>query len=67
MDEMDYQNREDQMLLDDEIEQATKDIYSLGAPLTQIDIQNRIWCKIIQKERLREESKRRQLLGITHQ
>lgn len=49
-------------MLDDDIEQVSKDINNFGTPLNAIDTQNRIWLKIITKEKLIQDQKRQYLM-----
>jgi hypothetical protein len=39
-------------MFDDDIEQVAKDINNFGTPLHAIDTQNRIWLRIISKEKM---------------
>ena len=49
-------------MLDDDIEQVSKDINNFGTPLNAIDTQNRIWLKILTKEKIAQDYKRQFLM-----
>lgn len=50
-DEQELRSLQDRNMFDDDIEQVSKDFNNFGTPLNAIDTQNRIWLKIITKER----------------
>ena len=49
-------------MLDNDIEQVSKDINNFGTPLNAIDTQNRIWLKILTKEKIAQDYKRQFLM-----
>jgi len=49
----------DRDLFEDDIEQAQKGITSFSTPLTAIDTQNRIWLKILMREKQNFDDKKR--------
>lgn len=51
LEEQELASLQDENMFDDDIEQVSKDFNNFGTPLNAIDTQNRIWLKIITKER----------------
>ena len=49
----------DRDLFEDDIEQAQKSINSFSTPLTSVDTQNRIWLKILTREKQNYDVKKR--------
>lgn len=54
-------------MLDDDIEQMSRDIHNFETPLNAIDTQNRIWLKIITKEKMVQDQKRKYLMQQSRQ
>lgn len=49
----------DRDLFEDDIEQAQRGMNSFSTPLTSVDTQNRIWLKILTREKQNYDVKRR--------
>ena len=49
----------DKDLFEDDIEQAQRGITSFSTPLTAVDTQNRIWLKILMREKQNLDDKKR--------
>ena len=49
----------DRDLFEDDIEQAQKGITAFSTPLTAIDTQNRIWLKILMREKQSIDDRKR--------
>eukprot|EP00347_Sterkiella_histriomuscorum_P015009 403358661 len=54
----------DKDLFEDDISQASRELNSFSSPLALIDTQNRIWMKIISREKQNYEVKKKQLMKI---
>ena len=52
----------DRDLFEDDIEQAQRGITSFNTPLTAVDTQNRIWLKILMREKQNYDDKKRNIL-----
>lgn len=52
----------DRDLFEDDIEQAQRGITSFSTPLTAVDTQNRIWLKILMREKQHYDDKKRIIL-----
>ena len=51
----------DRELFEDDISQVSKELNAISSPLALIDTQNRIWIKIISREKQNYEVKKKQL------
>lgn len=65
-----HQNQEDfdaltvdKDLFEDDISQATKEINNFSSPHVLIDTQNRIWIKIIEREKLNFDAKKKKAIS----